>query len=525
MNEIRSLLVLELRSLYSINQFLYTKDPRAKKRYCLLIPAWLIVIAMVAFYVGVQVYGLCFLGVGDLVPAYLTVLASMLIVVFGFFTAGNRIFGRKGYDILASLPVKPAAIVISRFLSMYAEYLVLTGIILVPGVVVYGVCMRPGIGYYLLTLAGALMTPAIPLVAATLLGSLVLAVSSRMKNKSIMQSVLTVGLVALILVGSFRTGPALEEMTPEAFLALVQSVQAVFGQLYPPAIWLGNGIIFGDFGSLGLFALVSLGSAAFTVVLVVANFHGILRRLQSFSARHDYKLTSLESRSLRTALYIREVKRYFASPIYVTNTIVGPIMGCIMAVALAVLGIDRMQEMLMLPFDMESLLPFVFAGIFCTMTTTAVSLSMEGKHFWVVKSLPIPAKALLDSKILLNISLMAPFYVVSLIALVIATKPSPLELMWLILIPGVVILFSVVIGITVNLKFHSFDWEKEEAVVKQSASAALGGFAGLFLAVVLGFAVYAAQFAEIAKGVACLLVLAVTVLLYRNNNRTVLNEL
>ncbi len=525
MNELRTLLSLELRSLYGINQFLYTKDRKEKNRCYLLIPVWVILVAMVFFYVGGQVYGLCLLGMGDIVPAYLTVLASMLIVVFGFFTAGNRIFGQKGYDILASLPVRSASIVISRFLAMYAEYLALTLLILLPGAAVYGFCQKPGIGYYLLTLVGALFTPALPLVAATLLGSAVLAVSSRMKNQSVMQSVLMVGLVILVLVGSFRMGPALEEMTPEAFASLIHSVRETFEGLYPPALWLGSGILQGDFFSLGLFILVSAAAAGFTVFIVTANFHAILRRLQSVSAKHDYRLTTLQSRGMLKALYLRELKRYFASSIYVTNTIVGPIMGCILAVALAFVGVEGVQEMLMLPFDIAPLLPFVFAGVFCTMTTTSVSISMEGKQFWVIKSLPIPTKTLLDSKLLLNLSLMAPFYGVSVIALTIATKPASWDFLWLVLIPGAVILFSVVIGITVNLRFHSFDWEKDEVVVKQSLSAMLGGFAGFLISAFLGCAVYAAGFADTAIALSCLLILALTALLYRANNRKNLQEL
>ncbi len=527
MNEIRSLLVLELRSLYGINQFLHTKDPKAKKRCYLLLGAWVILIATVFAYVGGLAYGLCALGMGDIVPMYLTALASLLIVAFGFFTAGNRIFGRKGYDLLASMPVKSSSIVVSRFLAMYAEDLVLTLVVLLPGVAVYGVCTKPGPGFYLTALLGGLLIPAIPLVAATLLGSLVLALSSRMKHKSIMQSVLMVGLVIAVMVGSFRMGPAMEEMTPEAFASLAVTIRDLFGQMYPPALWLGDAMAGGDLMGLGLFALVSLGILVLALLVVTANFQAIKRRLQSFTAKHDYKLGAMQSRGLRKALYLREAKRYFSSSVYVTNTIVGPILGCILAVALGIVGLDGVQSYLQLPLDLTGLLPFVFAGVFCMMTTTATAISMEGRQFWVVKSLPIPTKDLLDSKILLNLSLMLSFYLVSVAAMAIGLKPGFWELVWLILIPGAVMVFSVVFGITVNLKLHSFDWEKEETIVKQSASAALGGFAGFFLAAGMGVAVFLipAEFGNPARALMCLVLLAVTALLYRKNNRVELHTL
>ncbi len=64
------------------------------------------------------------------------------------------------------------------------------------------------------------------------------------------------------------------------------------------------------------------------------------------------------------------------------------------------------------------------------LTTSCTSISMEGKQFWVIKSLPIPTKALLDSKITLNLGLMLPFYLISLAAIAIAVKPGLLELLW-----------------------------------------------------------------------------------------------
>ena len=57
------------------------------------------------------------------------------------------------------------------------------------------------------------------------------------------------------------------------------------------------------------------------------------------------------------------------------------------------------------------------------------------------------------------------------------------ELLRLAKIPAVMILFSCVFGITVNLHFPVLEWEKEVRIVKQNASAMLGGMGGKHLAV------------------------------------------
>ncbi len=527
MSSIGTLLSLELRSLYGINKLLHTKDKKAKSRYMLLSLVWIMLIAMVFAYVGGLVYGLCTLGLGSIVPAYLTVFASLLILAFGFFKAGNRIFGQKGYDILASMPLKSDSIVLSRFLAMYAEDLLLSLVIMLPGIAVYGLIRKPNILFYLFAIVGTVFIPAIPWVISTLIGAFIMAVSSRMKNKSMVQTVLMVLLVVGIMLGSFRMEKLEENFSPEMLSELAQTISDVLGQIYPPALWLNEAMVYSNLLKLVLFVFVSAAVMVFTIFFVSKKFHSIQHRLNNYTAKHDYKIGVMESRSLLKALCIREAKRYFSSSIYVTNTIIGPIMGTIIAVALCVSGVNMVKNTLPIEIDIAGLLPFAFAAVFCMMTTTSTAISMEGKQFWVVKSLPIPTKVLLDSKILLNLGLMLPFYAVSEIAMIIALKPDVVELIWLLFIPADLILFAVVFGITVNLKFHSFDWEKEEAVVKQGLSSMLGGFSGFFMAVFLGAITFIMpdQFADAAKFMICLLILAGTVLLYQKNNQVRLEDL
>ncbi len=88
-------------------------------------------------------------------------------------------------------------------------------------------------------------------------------------------------------------------------------------------------------------------------------------------------------------------------------------------------------------------------------------------------------------------------------------------------------LFCTVFSITVNIRFHSFDWQKEEQVVKQSASAALGGFAGFFTSLIFIAALLAipAPYHDLVKLAISVLLIALTLTLYRNNNRTRLENL
>lgn len=202
MSEIKTLLRLELRSFYGINKIIHTKDPKIKSRSRALSLVWIILIGMLFVYIGALSFGLCNLGLSTIVPAYLTVISSAFILFFRIFSAGNRIFGQRGYDILASMPLKSSSIVISRFLGLYIADLVVAIAIMLPGIAAYGYCMRPSVLFYLSAVVSTLFIPAVPLVISVLFGTFILGVTSRLKRKRTMQSLLTVLLVVGIMVVS-----------------------------------------------------------------------------------------------------------------------------------------------------------------------------------------------------------------------------------------------------------------------------------------------------------------------------------
>ncbi len=527
MNDLRILLGTELRSLYGINRLRHTRDKKEKNRGRLLAGVWAYLAVVVIAYVGGLVFGLCTLGLGAVVPSYLAVTTALLIFFFGIFKAGNTLFGRRGYDLLSSLPVRTGAIVGSRLAVLYLEDLVLSALILLPGMTVYGVLQKPSVAFYLVGLLGVVLLPAIPLAASILVGTLIMAASARMRHKSLVQSLLTVVFVVVILVGSFRMGNLSEGFTEELLADLAARMAELFDTLYPPAAWLGNAMQDADIVGLALFVTSSVGALILCLLVTVPLFHCLTRALGRVLARKDYKLGRLEHRGLLRALYLREAKRYFSSSIYVTNTIIGPVLACILSVALCIVGMETVEAAMPAQVPVRDLLPVALAAVFCMMTTTACSISMEGKQMDLVKSLPIPVKTWLDSKLLLDLSLILPCYAVSEICLILALRPTLGELVWTVAIPLLLLLFSVVLGIAVDLKFHRFDWEKEEQVVKQGASAMLGGFAGVLAAFLTGAVIFVVPttYAPSGKLGVCLVLAASTALLYRRNNRTHMEKL
>ena len=342
-----------------------------------------------------------------------------------------------------------------------------------------------------------------------------------MRHKSLIAAGLSILAVLGIMYGSSRLSAADGNIDPEMLKNMSVFIMALLKRLYPPAVWLGTAIVRGDI--LGVVLCCGLSLAIFAAVAagVAFFFRKISQSLYGNFAKHNYKMGELKENSLLSSLCKREFRRYFSSSIYVTNTIIGPIMGCVLSGALLFTGTDTLKELLPLSIDMESMIPFLTAGVFCMMTTTATSISMEGKNWWILKSLPLSAKNILDGKILMNLLLILPFYFLSELFLIFALKPGAGELLWLILIPAEIILFSCVYGITVNLHFPVLEWESEVRIVKQSASAMLGGMGGFILAllcaVIVG--VVPKEYTDYLKTGVCVVILAAAAVLYRINNR------
>ena len=158
-SQIKAFLRLELCNLYGVNVFRFSRDKKVKGRTAVLVAAWSVLLLVLAVYVGGLSYGLIWLGMEEMVPAYLLVLSSLLPFVLNVFTTGSVLFRQEGYDMVCSLPVAKGAVVLSRFARMYVEHLLLTMAVLLPGLTVYLWNVRPGFACCLLTFLAIWFVP------------------------------------------------------------------------------------------------------------------------------------------------------------------------------------------------------------------------------------------------------------------------------------------------------------------------------------------------------------------------------
>lgn len=519
LRQIKLLTGVQICNLFGFNEFRHTKDKGKRRRWMALAAVWLFLLAFLELFVISLSKGLAVMGLGRMAPAYLFASVSVIILFFSFFRAGSVIFSIGGYEAMASLPVTGTAIVVSRFLTMYITDLAVSLLVMIPGLAVCGASSQTGAMFWVYGVLGTLFLPLFPITIATALGAAITAVSSRMRRKSLVSSALTVLLAVAAVVASTAISAGAGSMTEEALKDLASAVSAQIGRIYPPAAWFG-GSLAGE-GGLGflLFLAGTLALFALTVFVLQRNFGSICSALNATSAKNNYKLEALKASSPVRAMFRREFRRYFASSIYVSNTMIGYILMVAASAALLIAGPETVDTALGIPGVTERALPFVLAVMAALCPMSSCSISMEGKQWWITQSLPVSPRDVFKSKILVNLAVAAPAWLISTALCLLAVRPAFLDGLWIALIPAAYILFSAVAGITINLALPVMNWENETRVVKQSASTLVAMLVCMVTTIAPAAIAFSAGSLELLAPAVILAVLALSAALYVINGK------
>jgi len=219
------------------------------------------------------------------------------------------------------------------------------------------------------------------------------------------------------------------------------------------------------------------------------------------------------------ALYKKELRRLFTCSIYAMNSGFGAVLFVAAGVGLMFAGNQFADAY----FEMENFFgaymhcaPFAMAIIVALNSTTCVALSLEGKNRWIACSVPVGAKTIFDSKILVHLTVFLPACVIGAPLWILALKPAAAQIVFMMLIPLIYAAFVGVAGMYVDCKNPRYDWASEYYCVKGSMNVvkAVGIGLGTSIAPLILCAVFPGFGIAIEVLTAAALT-AVTVVLYR----------
>lgn len=475
---------IQLLSLFGINKIRFSGDSDANKKSRRNILMLLVLAVcfgnMSVVYSGAMATVLKPIGALPLMLGLMAMATSALVLLMTISSGKNVLFAFGDYDIQMSWPVSVREIAASRLTTLYAYNIVYTLLLMLPAGVIYAMHALPPIWYYPLFLVLTLFIGAVPTALGCLISILITVLTAGRRKRTLLTTAFQMVAILGFMFLSMRTSSAVDQLA-----SVASALSASVGRMYPVAIWFQNALASGDIASLLLFIVASAAAIALVIVLIAAIFQRVSTRLMTHHhAGKAYRAGGERSAGMVTALFRKEIKRYFASTIYVTNTIFGVVLLIIGGVAALIFGLSAIEPVLNEIGISTSVLPLIIGVIVMMSCTTNSSISMEGKSLWIVKSLPIPVRELFLSKILVNlIVILLPCYVGSTL-LGVALRIRGLDWLYLYLIPTAYVCFDAVFGLWLNLKLPKLDWKNETEVVKQSSACMITLMGGMAVAFV-----------------------------------------
>lgn len=442
-------------------------------------------------------------------------LAFLLMFIGSVFTTKSQLFEAKDNEMLLTLPIRPRDIFISRMASVLLLNFVFEMMVAIPAGIIWGMYGNGGILSWVFFLITTLALPFFSFALSGVFAWLLSLLNAKIKNSTWV----TTGLYLVFFMGYFYLISGMQDYL-ELFVMNGTDITAIL-QNIAPVYWFGSAIGNENVWHLLLSLLIYLVPFVIAYVVLSRSFMKIcLIKPREKKVKHG-KNTKGKSHSMRTALLLREFKRLSSSSTYLLNAGLGVPLAII---AVAFVAIKRNDLFLLFgEFSAEigNFFGFIMILALCvlngTCLFTAPSVSLEGKNYGLLRSLPIPTEELLRAKLMMHYSIMS---VTDLICSVIVLIAFPLSLpvaLAVLIVPQLYSVWVANIGLVCGVCHPMLDWTNEAVAVKQGTAVMLTMLFGSLPAIVLGIGALVLSFVSpwLSLFALCAVIVTGDVLSYR----------
>ncbi|KAB1440030.1 permease [Candidatus Galacturonibacter soehngenii] len=480
------LLKLLLMNQFKINQL---KD-RSKKRVRIVLMGVVILLLstmLIIYSYGIG-YSLGMIGIAKVIPSYALTTVGIITLFFTVFKSNGILFGTTDYESLMSLPIKTSEIIASRFLHMYLMNTYFAFLVMAPLGFVYVIFEKPATSFAFIWIVGMFFSTLFPTTLATIIGGIIAFISSHFKYTNALSILLSFILVVGILLSSIGLGGMDESVMQTTQLSkLFEMLSKELHTIYPLSRLFEKAVVNKSWFSFVGFLAFSIAIYLLFIKILSLQYKKINTAILSFQAKSNYKIKKMKISGIRMALYKKELKRFFSSYAYVLNIGIGAVMALIMAISVFVLQpatLEKALEMTNLEPLLSKVIAFAFSMVLCMSCTTSVALSLEGKNLWILKSLPISTKTILDSKMLVNLTITLPVSIIFGTLMNVKFETDIITRTFFYVIPITYSFFIAVWGMFINIKLPNYEWTSETAVIKQGIASMLGMLLGPIFALI-----------------------------------------
>lgn len=450
----------------------------------------------VGFYADMMMEPLVEVGMEFVVLTLFVVIGALFILVEGVYKASGLLFNCRDDDMLLSLPIKKSTVLFVRILKFYFFQVMVNALILLPAMIAYAMRVDVGVTFYLVSGMALLVLPMLPVAIACAIGSVIAFFSAKFRFKSFAQIIITTLFLLVLMYASFNMQDIVKSLAENA-----TSINEVVTKLYFPA---GEYVgLVTDFKGLDLvkFLGINLGIFGVLVAILGSVYYKINSRVKVVKSDIRKKEYKIRATSPLLALIKKEASKFTSSPVFVINAGFGLVLFVVACILICV----NIQEILRMfagygvGVSTEFIIgnvPVVLFGlvVFASMTSSITSsmISLEGKSFNILKSLPVRPVTIILAKVLTAVFIMMPFILLGDLIMFVNFEFSAWQIVLILVASVIWPLVAEMVGIIVNLKYPKMDAKNDTEVVKQSMSSAVSVFVGIGVVGVMVYLIYMA---------------------------------
>ena len=422
--------------------------------------------------------------------------ALMGIIAVAFGTFGSvfntyaSLYMAKDNETLLSMPIPPRRILITRMSTVYGlSFLYCNGVWL-PALIAGWISSSSTALAVVLQLLLLFIIPLFVTVLCCALGWVVALIASKAKGKSYITVILALAFFIPYYYLCFNSA--------DMFDSLANSAEGLSGGI---KTW-GN--LFyqlgkGSMGQLGPFLIF----AAISAVLFAACFWVLSKTFLKIAlakpqvAEKKVETKALKAASVKKALYRRELKRFTYSATYMLNTGLGVLFALAIPIIVFIKRADIRNIYTIIPAEATVILnaiPLAITGAFCLLAglnqIATPSVSLEGKTLWIIRSLPVSGKEVLQAKLKLHTVINAVPMMPALMAtelifgydIAVAMEAGLILLLFIFLIGE--------LGLMLGILKPNFNWTTETQPIKSSTNILIMMLVSLVLIALIGLGYY-----------------------------------
>lgn len=465
------------------------EDPKQKKQklfYALMgMAAMVFIMVPCCLLVGYLTYAftLALMGNGNGL-LFVVHFIALFSVVFGFHVILNVFYFAGDIPFVLPLPIAPYKVIAAKFTTAYINESVMQIMVLFSGIVGFMVAAPGEWWLYLAALVGIVTLPVAPLAYCGIVCVILMAFTKWIRNKNharrlIMVIILLIMGVAVSSIGLLRDVDMnlLTQQLGAGKVAFVNVMNVVF----PTNYWMAMALSKHSIGDFLLYLLANVGIlAVFLLLAQLLYYRGLLGvGTEGNGRRKRAKSGVTKTRATKAGRQVKPWMSYckkeflvlFRTPAFFLNCIVVNIIWPVLFYVIRIMQSDsELFHKYYLYYrlgneTMQWIMVLIVLSVTVLLTAAnsiaSSAITREGKHFYVMKYIPVSYSTQLHVKAFVSIVISSGFMTVYIIVCSILMKVDNLTSWYYILVSVLEVIFITYFGLYLDTVNPKLAWDDE----------------------------------------------------------------